>query len=64
LLARGSFFDLVVVCFGSYSKGVLDRAIAHGVGDANSQAYHRERLIEERRPIMQAWSDFAARASL
>jgi hypothetical protein len=43
-----------------YSKEVLDRAIAHGVGDANAQAYHRERLIEERRPVMNAWADFCS----
>jgi integrase len=41
-----------------YSKDLRDRAIAHAVGDANDQAYDRDRLIEERRPMMQAWADF------
>jgi hypothetical protein len=40
----------------SYSKDFRDLAKAHTTGtDPN---YDHERLIEERRPIMQAWSDF------
>jgi integrase len=45
-----------------YSKDLRDRAIAHAVGDANAQAYDRERLIEERRPLMEAWATFCAGA--
>ncbi|WMT75086.1 integrase arm-type DNA-binding domain-containing protein [Bradyrhizobium sp. Ash2021] len=42
-----------------YSKDLRDRALAHAVGTKTDQAYDREELIEERRPMMQAWSDFA-----
>jgi integrase len=42
-----------------YPKDLRDRALAHAVGTKTDQAYDREELIEERRPMMQAWSDFA-----
>jgi integrase len=42
-----------------YPKSLWGRAMAHAVGDKTDQAYDREELIEERRPMMQAWSDFA-----
>lgn len=42
-----------------YSKDLRDRALAHAVGNATDAAYDRETLIEERRPMMQAWADFA-----
>jgi hypothetical protein len=34
--------------------------MAHAVGTKTDQAYDREELIEERRPMMQAWSDYVS----
>lgn len=41
-----------------YPKELRDRALAHAVGNATAQAYDRERLTEERRPLMNAWAEF------
>ena len=38
--------------------------LAHDVGNAVQQAYDREQLIEHRRDMMQAWSDFVNRNSM
>jgi integrase len=43
-----------------YSKELRDLAMAHAVGTKTDQAYDREELIEERRPMMQAWSDYVS----
>jgi integrase len=45
-----------------YPKSLWDRALAHATGNANDQAYDRERLIEERREMMLAYSNFCAGA--
>jgi integrase len=37
---------------------VAEAALSHRVGNAVSRAYNRTSLLERRRPIMQAWSDF------
>jgi integrase len=39
-----------------YSKDLCDRALAHAVGTKTDQAYDREELIEDRRPMMDAWA--------
>jgi integrase len=41
-----------------YPKSVWGRALAHAVGNRTDQAYDREELIEERRPMMDAWAKF------
>jgi integrase len=41
-----------------YPKSLWGRALAHATGDKTDQAYNREKLIEERRPLMLAWSDY------
>jgi integrase len=42
-----------------YPKSLWGRALAHAVGNKTDQAYDRETLIEERRPMMLHWSEFA-----
>jgi integrase len=41
-----------------YPKSLWGRALAHAVGDTTERAYNRAKRIEERRPMMVAWSDF------
>lgn len=41
-----------------YSKDLRDKALAHAVGTKTDQAYDREELVEERKPMMLAWADF------
>ena len=36
----------------------VEKCLGHTVGNETRQAYERTDLLEERRPIMQAWSDF------
>ena len=44
-----------------YSDDMLERALAHTAG-AVKRAYQRDKLVEERRPLMQAWADYATGA--
>jgi integrase len=43
-------------------NGISDRlaetALAHKLKDATEAAYNRTNLVEQRRPVMQAWADF------
>lgn len=41
-----------------YSRDLAERALAHTVRDKVEAAYHRTDLLEQRRPMMQAWADF------
>ena len=41
-----------------YARDVAERALAHTVKDKVEAAYHRTDLLEQRRPMMQAWADF------
>lgn len=41
-----------------FPKMWTDLSLAHQVGGAVDQAYHRSDLLEERRGMMQAWADF------
>nr|WP_043291262.1 tyrosine-type recombinase/integrase [Pseudoxanthomonas spadix] len=41
-----------------YARDLAERALAHTVKDKVEAAYHRTDLLEQRRPMMQAWSDF------
>ena len=40
----------------------IELALAHSIGTSVTQAYDREDLLEERRGMMQAWSDYLAPA--
>lgn len=41
-----------------YARDLAERALAHTVKDKVEAAYHRTDLLEQRRPVMQAWADF------
>ncbi len=42
-----------------YSMDLRQTALAHAPGDQKNRAYQRDELCEERRPMMEAWADFA-----
>jgi integrase len=54
--SRSSFRDWGAA--NGYSEDMLERALAHTAG-AVKRAYQRDQLVEERRPLMQVWADFA-----
>ena len=56
---RSSFRDWVAEQT-STPWAVAEVALAHKVGNAVEQAYHRTDYIEQRRPLMQDWADFLA----
>ncbi len=41
-----------------YARDLAERSLAHTVPNKVEAAYHRTDLIEQRRPMMQAWADF------
>lgn len=41
-----------------YPRDLAERALAHAVKNKVEAAYHRTDLLEQRRPIMQAWANF------
>lgn len=41
-----------------YSRDLAERALAHTVQNKVEAAYHRTDLLEQRRPMMQAWADY------
>jgi integrase len=41
-----------------YPRDLAERALAHTVQNKVEAAYHRTDLLEQRRPLMQAWADF------
>lgn len=41
-----------------YARDLAERALAHTVKSQVEAAYHRTDLLEQRRPMMQAWADF------
>ncbi|MBI1891716.1 MAG: tyrosine-type recombinase/integrase [Burkholderiales bacterium] len=41
-----------------YSHDLAERALAHSVKNLVEAAYHRTDLLEQRRPMMQAWADY------
>lgn len=45
-----------------YARDLAERALAHAVQNKVEAAYHRTDLLEQRRPLMQAWADFVAPA--
>lgn len=45
-----------------YPRDLAERALAHAVQNKVEAAYHRTDLLEQRRPLMQAWADFVAPA--
>lgn len=55
-VARSSFRDWCSE--NGVPAEVAERALAHAVGDKTERAYLRTKLIEQRRPVMQAWGAF------
>ncbi|HQT96109.1 MAG TPA: hypothetical protein PK435_15880, partial [Thermoanaerobaculaceae bacterium] len=47
-----------------YPRDLAERALAHTVQNKVEAAYHRTDLLEQRRPLMQAWADFVMGLSL
>lgn len=43
-----------------YPRDLAERALAHVVQNKVEAAYHRTDLLEQRRPLMEAWSQFVA----
>ncbi len=41
-----------------YPRDLAERALAHTVANQVEAAYHRTDLLEQRRPMMQAWADY------
>jgi integrase len=39
-----------------YARDLAGRALSHTVADKTEAAYHRSDLLEQRRPMMQAWA--------
>ena len=44
----------------NYSAEIANRALSHAVENKAEAAYNRTKLIERRRPMMQAWADYCA----
>ncbi len=55
-IARSTFRDWCSE--NGVSREIAERALAHAVGDKTEAAYARSTLIEQRRPVMQAWAKF------
>lgn len=43
---------------GKFPRDLIETALAHKVGSKTEQAYDRGDALDERRPVMQAWSDW------
>ena len=41
-----------------YSRDLAERSLAHTIKDKVEAAYHRTDLLEQRRPLMDAWARF------
>lgn len=41
-----------------YARDLAERSLAHTVANQVEAAYHRTDLLEQRRPLIQAWADF------
>ena len=53
---RSSFRDWASE--SGYARDLAERALAHAIENKTEAAYHRSDLLEQRRVMMQAWSDF------
>jgi integrase len=54
---RSSFKDWSMECFND-SWTISEAALAHRLGNATEIAYARSILLEQRRPLMEAWASF------
>ena len=53
---RSSFRDWASE--NGYSRDLAERSLAHSIKNQTEAAYHRTDLIEQRRPMMEAWSGY------
>jgi integrase len=44
-----------------FAREVIEKALAHLVGDETERAYDRGHLFDKRRKLMDAWADYATR---
>jgi len=58
---RSSFRDWASE--NGYSRDLAERALAHTINNATEAAYHRTDLLDQRRVMMEAWSNFACSTS-
>ena len=56
---RSSFRDWAEEMSGA-SRNAIELSLAHAVGNQVERAYLRSDLLEQRRPLLQAWGDYAA----
>lgn len=54
---RSTFRDWAGDCT-EYPKDLIETALAHTIQNQAEAAYRREKAIERRRPLMQAWANF------
>ena len=54
---RSSFRDWATAQ-GKWQWEAIELCLAHKVGNSVAQAYFRDDLLEQRRPIMEAWADY------
>jgi integrase len=57
---RSSFRDWAAER-SNFPREVVEMALAHAVGDATERAYARSDLLERRRKLMDAWSNFCSK---
>jgi len=43
-----------------YARDLAERALAHTIVNKSEAAYHRTDLLEQRRPMMEAWADYVS----
>ena len=53
---RSSFRDWASE--NGYARDLAERALAHTIANRVEAAYHRTDLLEQRRPMMQAWASY------
>lgn len=59
---RSSFRDWASE--NGYARDLAERALAHAIENKTEAAYHRSDLLEQRRVMMQAWSDYVTGCNL
>jgi integrase len=55
---RASFKDFALETFEAFGPLLSEAALAHKLGSTLESTYIRTDLLEQRRPVMQSWSDF------
>jgi len=58
---RSSFRDWASE--NAYPRDLAERALAHTISNQAEAAYHRTDLLEQRRPMMEAWSQYVSNSS-